>query len=91
MKIVTFSKKNDIKHFAITSKYNYTKKRKRIQKRNRQLSRIETYMRNNYLLMKHELLERSKGPIEHSRGSVINFICHERKWIRENRFLKIVY
>lgn len=91
MKIVTFSKKNDIKHFTITSKYNYTKKRKRIQKRNRQLSRIETYMRNNYLLMKHELLERSKRLTKHLRSSVINFICHERKWVRENRYLKIVY
>lgn len=91
MKLVTFNKRNVIKHFIITSKYNYNKKRKRIQKRNRQLSRIEIYMRNNHLLMKYELLETSKSPLNHIRGDVINFICHERKWIRENRYLKIVH
>jgi hypothetical protein len=51
---------------------------------------LEKYMRNIDLLMRNEYLERVNAPVQHIRGDIINFICHERNYLAENEHVKIL-
>ena len=87
---VTFSE-YDILYDIKKDDYNKVKRRKRKEYTNRQLARIERYMKKHHLLLKNEFLEFSYLPTKHIRIPYIENICRNRNWISKECNLKIIH
>ena len=87
---VTFSE-YDILYDIKKDDYNKVRKRKRNEYINRQLSRIERYMKKHHLLLKNEFLEFSCLPTKHIRIGYIENICRNKNWIFKKCHLKIIH
>ena len=86
---VTFSEYDIL--YEIKKYRNHNKLRKRDEYTNRQLSRIERYMKKHHLLLKNEFLEFSYLPTKHIRIGYIENICRNKNWISREWHLKIIH
>jgi len=72
--------------------YNFVDGRRKKERQNRRLNKIEIYMKKNHLLFKNEFLQFSDfSKVKHIRLPYIEEICRKNNWINNDEFLEIVY
>ena len=73
--------RNYIDVYSVEKNDNYVVGRRDVERQNRTLDKIESYMRSVDLLMKDEYLEFSSISHNHIRLPYIEHICYRKEWL----------